>query len=79
MMLVLCTNMMVRVRGEVIKRRWSFLKCQIDCMPMCMRLEDVKISDCKSACLAGCEQLKGRGIVQANGWPIPRAVPIRRP
>ncbi|OMO56036.1 hypothetical protein COLO4_35811 [Corchorus olitorius] len=39
---------------------------------MCMDIKDAQVSDCRDACNEGCRQLQGRGVVQANGWPIPK-------
>lgn len=76
-MLIISTHM---VRGAAKGGRWSFIKCHIDCMPMCMTLKNAKLSECRIACKGGCEQLQGRGVVQANGWPLPQinSVPFHK-
>ncbi|KAE8662815.1 hypothetical protein F3Y22_tig00113124pilonHSYRG00133 [Hibiscus syriacus] len=78
-LLILLIYMVETVNGDAVRPRWSFIKCQIDCMPMCMSINNVKISSCRIACRNGCQQLKGRGVVQATGWKAPRFVPISRP
>ncbi|TYG49830.1 hypothetical protein ES288_D10G125700v1 [Gossypium darwinii] len=79
LVLILFSNMVGRAKGNAVKPRWSFIKCQIDCMPMCMAIRNVKLNVCRIACRTGCQQLKGRGVVQANGWPIPRFAPASVP
>ncbi|KAK8556636.1 hypothetical protein V6N13_064655 [Hibiscus sabdariffa] len=79
LVLISSTDITATVKADAVKPRWSFIKCQIDCMPMCMSIKNVKTSSCRIACRSGCDQLKGRGVVQASGWDVPNFVPIPRP